>query len=240
MDVLIGEIIAGLYYTHLLYRFDNNGSTKDHLNASCTLVHALLLLLQIPPMLLLPQVPLTLIQTQHIHSVRPLSLDLLSKPPRQRILILLQHSLRRRPSQQRLKRIPRIQQIQPPPILRLQAPLRRLKKPLTRGSITREPHRPRSLAPAHGKPNVNPPVQLVHLAVDPGDLVLEVDLVAEQLAGLGGGAQGVERAGDDGRGHLLVVEDGDAAGCDDGEEEGEGAAPAELDLADVYKSCTLA
>lgn len=74
---------------------------------------------------------------------------------------------------------------------------------------------------------------LVELAADPGDLVLEVDLVAEDLARLGGCAQGVERAGDDGRRRLLVVEDADGAGGDDGEEDGEGAAPAEDDLIDV-------
>lgn len=75
-------------------------------------------------------------------------------------------------------------------------------------------------------------MQLVHLAVDPGDLVLEVDLVAERRAGVAVGAQGVERRGDDGGRHLLVVEDADGANDDDGEEDGEGAAPAELDIAD--------
>ena len=70
--------------------------------------------------------------------------------------------------------------------------------------------------------------------MNPGDLSVEVDLVAEELAGAGVGAQGVEGGGDDGGGHLLVVEDGDGAGRDDGDEDGEGAAPAEADGIDVW------
>lgn len=68
--------------------------------------------------------------------------------------------------------------------------------------------------------------------MDPRDLVLEVDVVAEDGAGARGGAQGVERAGYHGAGHLLVVEDCDGGGGYDGEEDGQGAAPAEGDLFD--------
>lgn len=61
--------------------------------------------------------------------------------------------------------------------------------------------------------------------------MLEVYLVAEVLACLLVRAQCVEGRGDDRAGQLLVVEDGDAGGGDDGEEDGEGARPFEcLDI----------
>jgi hypothetical protein len=52
-------------------------------------------------------------------------------------------------------------------------------------------------------------VELVHLAVDPGDLTVEVDLVAEEFARAGVGAEGVEGGCYDGGGGLLIVEDCD-------------------------------
>lgn len=68
--------------------------------------------------------------------------------------------------------------------------------------------------------------------MDPGDLLPEVDIVAQDRARARGGAQGVEGRGDDGGRHLLVVEDGDGAGCDDGDEDGQSASPPEGDFLD--------
>ena len=56
--------------------------------------------------------------------------------------------------------------------------------------------------------------------MDPRNLTVEVDFIAEELAGARVGSQSVESGGDDGGGHLLVVEDCDGASCDDGDEDG--------------------
>ena len=70
-------------------------------------------------------------------------------------------------------------------------------------------------------------MHLVHLALDPGDAVLKVDLVAEELARAFRGSKGVEGGGDDGGGGFLVVEDCEGGEGDDAEEDGEGWEPPE-------------
>lgn len=97
-----------------------------------------------------------------------------------------------------------------------------------------EPHRRPPVSPLDREIDVDLALHLVHLAAYPGDLVLEVDVVAEDSAGAGIRPQCVQRGRYDGRGRLLVVEDGDGADGYDGEEDGEGAAPAETDLADLW------
>lgn len=69
--------------------------------------------------------------------------------------------------------------------------------------------------------DIDASVKLVHLAPDPGHLVREVDLVAEEFAGRGGGAEGVHGGGDDGGGGLLVVEDAEGAAGEDDDEDGD-------------------
>lgn len=76
-------------------------------------------------------------------------------------------------------------------------------------------------------------MELVHLAVNPRDLAIEVDFIAEEFACARVRAEGVEGGGYDGGGGLLVVEDCDGAGGDNGDEDGQGATPAEADLADI-------
>ena len=127
---------------------------------------------------------------------------------------------RRIVTEKHLERVPAFQQVNPHAILRLETPLGRLEHALARRPVAREAHRGRGARALDGEPDVDAPLQLVHLTVDPRDLVPEVDVVAQQLARLLVGPQGVQRRRDDGRGHLLVVEDGDGAGGDDGGEDG--------------------
>lgn len=160
---------------------------------------------------------------------------LLSESPLDRLLAQDRRRRRRRLiRQQSLERIALLEQVDPPAVLGAQAPFRRLKQAPARGAAAGEAHERRALGALDGEVDVDAALHLVHLAADPGDLVLEVDFVAEDLAGAGRGAQRVEGRGDDGRRRLLVVEDGKGRGGDEDDEEGEGAAPAESDLGDVY------
>ena len=136
-------------------------------------------------------------------------------------------------SQDALERVCALQQVNPAPVLSLEAPFRSLKKRPARRPAAREAHDARPLGAADGKVDVNMALHLVHVAADPRNLVLEVDFVAENLARLGRCAQRVQCRCDDGRRRLLVVEDGDRAGGHEDDEDGEAAAPAELDLVDV-------
>lgn len=139
-------------------------------------------------------------------------------------------------AQQRLERITALQQIHHFAILRRQTPLTRLKHALTRRSPARETHHSRPLRSLDREVNVDDALQLVHLAANPGDLMLEVDFVTEDLARPRRRAQRIHGAGDDGRRGLLVVEDGDGAGCHAEQEEGEGLAPAESNIGDFCNS----
>lgn len=65
-------------------------------------------------------------------------------------------------------------------------------------------------------------MHLVDLALDPRVLAREVDLVAENFAHGGVGAQRIERGGDDGGFLLLVVEEGEGRDCHGEDEDGEG------------------
>lgn len=143
-------------------------------------------------------------------------------------------------TQQRLERIATLQQIHHLAILRRQTPLARLKHALTRRSPARKPHHSRPLRSLDREVNVDNTVQLVHLAANPGNLVLEVDFVSEDLARPRRRAQRIHGAGDDGRRGLLVVEDGHGAGCHAEQEKGEGLAPAESNIGDFCNSLLLA
>lgn len=158
--------------------------------------------------------------------------DLLSISPRAMQVGVFFHGGEPVIAQQPSKRIPPVQQVNPLAVGRRQAPLGRFKERPRRRAVAGEAHRGPAPGPLNGEVYVDPALHLVHLAPDPGDLVLEVDVVAEDGAGAGVGAQGVQRRGHNGRRRLLVVEDGDGADGHDGEEDGEGAAPAEADLAD--------
>lgn len=102
-------------------------------------------------------------------------------------------------AQQRLERITTLQQIHHFTILRRQTPLTRLKHALTRRSPARKPHHSRPLRSLDREVNVDDAVQLIHLAANPGDLMLEVDFVSEDLARPRRRAQRIHGAGDDGR-----------------------------------------
>lgn len=102
-----------------------------------------------------------------------------------------------------------------------------------RGPVAHEAHGAPAPGPLDGEPDVDAALHLVHLAVDVGDLVLEVDLLAQDLAGARARAQGVHGRGDDGRRRLLVVEHGGRGDGDEGDEDGHGAAPAEADLGNI-------
>ena len=105
--------------------------------------------------------------------------------------------------------------------------------------MAREAHRRPAPRALDGEVDVDAAVHLVHLAADPGDLVLEVDVVAEDGARAGVGAQCVQRRRDNRRRRLLVVEHGEGADGDDGEEDGQAAAPAEADLRDFCRKTSL-
>jgi hypothetical protein len=99
--------------------------------------------------------------------------------------------------------------------------------------MTDKLHHARVLRPLDGEVDVDPAVQLIHLPADPGDLVLEVDLVTQVFPGFLRRTQGVERRGYDWGGELLVVEDADAEAGYDQEEDGKSARPAETVAFDV-------
>lgn len=72
---------------------------------------------------------------------------------------------------------------------------------------TLEPHKRLLLSPLDPEPDVDAPVQLVHLASDPRHLAGKVHLVAQQLACSRVRPQRVHRARHHRRALLLVVED---------------------------------
>lgn len=57
-------------------------------------------------------------------------------------------------------------------------------------------------------------MQLIHLTLDPRNIAGEIDLVAENLTGLGGDTEGVQCACDNAGGLFLVIEDGQHGGTD--------------------------
>lgn len=69
-------------------------------------------------------------------------------------------------------------------------------------------------------------MQLIQLPRNPRDLTGKVNLIAEDLARLCVGAQGVERAAHYGGGLFLVIEDGEGGGDHDDGEDGRGKEPA--------------
>jgi hypothetical protein len=121
------------------------------------------------------------------------------------------------------------QQIDGFSVLSYEAPLGRLEHGLGPRAEAHEAHDALVLAALDAEADVDVATQLVHGARDPRDLLGKVDLVAEVLAGLAAGAQGVERGGDRRRRQLLVVEDGEARQRDQEEEDGESTGPAERD-----------
>lgn len=176
-----------------------------------------------------PSIVMYIALQSHHHQLHHSLLAQLLPEPSGSTLLLLQ-ALDPKPS----NRICILEQINLPSIARLQTPLDRLKHALGRGPVTRKAHDARVLRALDPEGDVDAAVQLVHLAADPGDLLGEVDLVAQVVAGLAGRAQRVERPVHDGRGQLLVVEDGDGAGGHDGQEDGEGAGPAEAGCFDIF------
>lgn len=96
------------------------------------------------------------------------------------------------------ERVPVVQEVDPLPVTRLEAPLGGLKDALGSGPEACEAHDARILGALDREGDVDAAVQLVHLSADPGDLLLEVDLVAQVLACSGIVAQRVQRGRDDG------------------------------------------
>lgn len=85
-----------------------------------------------------------------------------------------------------------LQQVNDLAILRLQTPLGRLEHAPGRRAEGGEAHDARALGALDVELDVDAAVQLVHLAGNPGDLRLEVDLVAQVLARALVGAQRIE------------------------------------------------
>ncbi len=81
--------------------------------------------------------------------------------------------------------------------------------------------------PLDAEANINPAMKLVQLAPDPREPVPEVNLLAEDLARFLARAQCIQRGVDDGRGRLLVVEDGERADGYESNEERDSAEPAQ-------------
>lgn len=135
-------------------------------------------------------------------------LELLSETSRRRcgLALLLIHGV----TSNALEGIVAIQQVHPSTVGHLEAPLGRLEHGPGRGTDAGEAHDGRLPGALDGEADVDAAVHLVHLAGYPGDLVLEVDLVAEKLARLLVRAQRVHGRGHDRARHLLVVENGDA------------------------------
>lgn len=125
------------------------------------------------------------------------------------------------------ERVGAVEEIDLPAVGRLQAPLRRLEHALRRRAEAGEPHLARALRALDREADVYPAVELVHLAADPGDLVPEVDLVAEVVPRLLRMPKRVQCRVYDRAGQLLVVEYCDGARRDDGDEVRERAPPAE-------------
>lgn len=68
-------------------------------------------------------------------------------------------------------------------------------------------------------------MQLIHLAMDPGDLTREIHLIAQQLPRPRICAERIKRGGDYRGGLFLVVEDGEHGGAHCEDEEGDCAEP---------------
>lgn len=119
-------------------------------------------------------------------------------------------------------------------VVPLQAPLCRLKHGPGRRTPAGEAHDARVPVALYGEPDVDLAVHLVHLAPDPGDLLLEVDVVAQILAGVRVDPQRVQRRGHHGARHLLIVEDGEAAGGHEDEKDGETARPPVADCSGIF------
>lgn len=126
----------------------------------------------------------------------PLLLNLLPEPPNRSLALLLVHGQRG----ERLEGVVAVEEVDAPAVSGLEAPLGGLEHAAGRGAVASEAHGGRGAGALDGKLDVDVPPQLVHLAGYPRDLVLEVDLVAEDVARALVRPQGVQGRGYDGAG----------------------------------------
>jgi hypothetical protein len=103
----------------------------------------------------------------------------------------------------------RIIQLNPPPIIHCQRVLLCVKQSSPAPSPTPQFHLSTPLCPLDPEADVNAPVNLIDLALDPRVLARKVYLVSEFFAYERVGAQGVEGGGYDGGFLFLVVEEGE-------------------------------
>jgi hypothetical protein len=105
-------------------------------------------------------------------------------PSRLLLLLLIRIQIECPAGNNRPERVTILQQINHLPILRLQTPFRRLEQAARRWPLTGEAHDATGLSTAHAEADVDAPAHLVHLARDPRDLLVEVDVVAQHRARL--------------------------------------------------------
>lgn len=93
-------------------------------------------------------------------------------------------------------------------------------------SNTLEAHLALTLGTLHPEGNINAPMQLIHLAANPRNLLRKVDLVAENFTSLRRRAQCVQGTADHARRGFLVIENAEHGGSNGHHEDGEGLQPA--------------